>query len=329
MSTAETPPERTVEADVATDVVLKSLPPPSRLDAYLSPVMFSVSVLFLALAAGLIHRVGQEDNAAAPIEELIITRSLLALWPIFLIEAFFRFWFHRQQMPLGTRILSTLMICIFPPSRLAGRAYLNPQMLWLPVLGWQIVDRPLRKKLHEYFGVPMIVVALMVLPAVGFEYYYAEKAKTHFGLGLVLSIANSIIWGVFAFEFIVMISAADKKMPYIMKHWMDLAIVILPLVDFLPILRVLRLTKVLQLQQLTKMGRLYRMRGLLMKLWRAILVLGMLQKLLARPTEKRLANLREQLEIKEEEIATLRKEIEDLEKIIAERKAQAAINKPV
>jgi len=275
--------------------------------------MFYLSVLFLILAAGLIHRVGVDLSAATPIEEQLITKGMLLLWPIFIVEGFVRFRVRRGQHSLVKRLFAYLFVCLFPPSRLVGRAYADPDMMWLPRLGWHHVDRHLRRRLERFFSVPMIVVALLVLPVVGLEYVWAEKVRDHPGLALALDIGNSLIWGVFTFEFLVMVSVADKKVRYCLQNWMDLAIVLLPLVDFLPIFRLFRLTRVLQVQHLGRMGRLYRMRGLLLKFWRAILVLDMLQRLIGNTPQKRLAQLRELAAAKEEELADLRREIAELE----------------
>jgi voltage-gated potassium channel len=286
---------------------------PSQIDAIVAPIMFYLSVAFLILAAGLIHRVGVDPSAATPLEEQAIAKGMLLLWPIFLVEGFVRFRVRRGQQSLRQRFLAYLFVCLFPPSRLVGRAYADPNMMWLPLLGWHHADKHLRRRLERFFSIPMIVVALLVLPVVGAEYIWAEKARDHFGLGLALDIGNSLIWAIFAFEFLVMISVADNKLRYCVQNWMDLAIVLLPLIDFLPLFRVLRLTRVLQVQQLSKMGRLYRMRGVLLKLWRAILVLDVLQRLIGNTPQKRLKQLRDLAAAKEEELAELRREIRELE----------------
>lgn len=279
--------------------------------------MFFLSILFLVLASGLIHRVGMDPANVTPLEEQIIARSMLAIWPMFLIEGVVRLIVCRGQGSRLQRIFGLLIVCLFPPSRVALRACSDPNRLWLPWFGWRHVDRHLRRQLDRFFSVPMILVALLVLPVVCAEYFWADRIRDHFGLGLMLDIANSVIWGVFTLEFLIMIAVADKKVRYCIQHWMDLAIVVLPLIDFLPIFRLLRLTRLMQAQQLTRMGRLYRIRGLLMKLWRAVLLLDMLQKLLGNRPEKRLAQLRELLAAKEEEVADLRKEISDFERQIA------------
>ena len=77
-------------------------------------------------------------------------------------------------------------------------------------------------------------------------------------------------------------------------------------------------------RQLTKMSRLYRLRGLAMRGFRALLLLELINRMLGVPPEKQLRRLREQLREKEKEVAALRTVIVDLEKLIAAQKEEEA-----
>jgi hypothetical protein len=159
-----------------------------------------------------------------------------------------------------------------------GRAYADPETIWLPGLGWSRVDRDLRTRFERFFSVPMIVIALLVLPFLAMEYFWLETVRAHFGLSLLLDIGTSVIWLAFALEVIVMVSVADKKVRYCLTNWIDLAVVFLPLVDFMPLLRLLRLAGLVELGQVSRLGRLYRLRCLLFKLWRTVLLLEIMQR---------------------------------------------------
>src|SRR5262249_61667669 len=87
------------------------------------------------------------------------------------------------------------------------------------------------------------------------------------GLSLTLDIGTAVIWLAFALEFLVMASLAEDRINYCLCHWLDLAVVVLPLIDFLPILRLLRLRRLFEGQQVSRLGRLYRLEGLLGR-WR-------------------------------------------------------------
>ena len=87
-----------------------------------------------------------------------------------------------------------------------------------------------------------------------------------------------------------------------------------------------RITRVLELQQVSRLGRVYRLKGLLLKIWRALLLLETLQRLLGHYKEKRLRRLRELLAAREEEMGDLRREIADLEVQVArEKEAKRAL----
>lgn len=281
--------------------------------------MFWLAIVFLVLASGVLHRVGQ--GFGSHFEFQIIAWALLILWPVFVVEGLLRVIFCVRQDGILRRLTYLALLILAPPLRMGSRSYADASKTWLPVWGWCLVDRHLRKRLERFFSVPMMVIAILVVPVLALEYFWAEEVRAHFAASLFLDIASSVIWMAFAAEFILMISVADKKLRYCLQNWMDLAIVLLPLLDFLPLLRMLRLTRMLELQQVTRLGRLYRLRGLLLKLWRAILLFDVLYRLIGNVKERRLQRLRELLAAKKDEIADLVKEIEDQERELATAKA--------
>jgi voltage-gated potassium channel len=122
-----------------------------------------------------------------------------------------------------------------------------------------------------------------------------------------------LIWCAFTYEFIVMVSSTKKKLAYVKKNWIDLAIILLPLISFLRSLRIVRAAKLARfakIQQLTKMGRVYRMRGMLAKTIRAFLVLELVHRILKTSPEKRLDKLLAQVEDKQDELRELRQQVE-------------------
>jgi voltage-gated potassium channel len=283
------------------------------LDRLLARPLFWLALGFLAASAGIIHRIGQGHTTLFEAE--VIVWGLLLLWPVFILDALVRLLVCRHpNTPLAHRIGHSLLLCLAPPLRLGARSYADPETIWLPGVGWSRVDRALQTRLERFFGVPMIVIALMVLPLLAMEYFWLEAVRANFLSSLALDLGASIIWMAFAVELILMVSVTREKLGYCLQNWMDLAVVALPLVDFLPILRLIRLTRLLEFQQVLRLGRLYRLRGLLVKIWRAVLVLEVIQHLLGDYKRKRLQRLRELLAVRDEEIVELRKEIADLER---------------
>jgi hypothetical protein len=99
----------------------------------------------------------------------------------------------------------------------------------------------------------------------------------------------------------------------------------LPAVELLPVLRLLRLGRVLRLEQLLNWGRVHRLQALIARAWRAILLLQIVQRLIGRSPQRQLKKLKELLEAKEEEVADLRREIDDLELRIGRARASSKL----
>jgi hypothetical protein len=168
----------------------------------------------------------------------------------------------------------------------------------------------------------MIFIALAILPVLLIEVGMKNQVAARPWLQFVLHLSLGIIWFAFATEFIVMVSVAEKKIRYCKEHWLDIAIILLPLISFLRSLRVVRATRVARLariQQITKMSRLYRLRGLAMRTLRALLLLKIVNRILRISPETQLKRLREQLRDKKTEIKLLRMQIAELEKYIEEK----------
>lgn len=311
---------------------------------HLAKMMFVLSLVFLALVASLIvlwvdmprvellaGEVGEgtvsasetsflERNATEIGEYFFI--ALLSIWPLFWLELLYNFGTRTESARefLATR-KSEIFACLCPPLRLAAPNHQMDKMIWLPHLGWKHSGKPLMRKLEHLFGTPMLIIALFILPILLVEFGLKSVVESNFGLQLTLHICTGLIWCAFAIEFIVMINATDKKLAYVKKNWIDLAIILLPLISFLRSLRAIRAFKVAKfakVQQLARVGRIYRMRGLMAKALRALMLLEFLNRLLRITPEKKLSKL---LAEKEE----LMEELDELEqKILATRNSVEA-----
>ena len=204
--------------------------------------------------------------------------------------------------------------------------------IWLPKLGWHPSGKPLAKLLEKVFSKPMLIIAMLILPILLIEFGFSQQVRTMPWLKLALSVSTGLIWCAFAIEFIIMVSATDKKFAYIKKNWIDLAIILLPLVSFLRSLRIVRaanIAKFARVQQLSKMSRIYRMRGLVAKSIRALMVLEVLHRVLKTSPEKRIVKLSLRLEEMEEEANEIRSQIKRLQSQIAEAEEQDLIQDDV
>jgi hypothetical protein len=283
--------------------------------------MFFLSLAFLVVLAGFIHRFPRL-NPGDP-EMYLILGGLAVLWVVFLAEAALRFQSRDRARPVWKALAAALVCGLLPPLRMGCRNQARPDHIWLPGLGWQKIDAHLRGTLERFFSVPMIFFALMVLPLFVLEYYWADTVHAEPALALGLDIGTSVIWLAFAIELILMVAVADRPVRYCVVHWIDVAIVVLPAVEVMPLFRLLRLGRVLRLEQLLRWGRLQRLQALAARAWRAVLLLEIVQWLTGRTPEQQLKQLQELLQAKEEEVADLRREIQEL----AERIARKALSR--
>jgi hypothetical protein len=300
---------------------------PTRPRDALARPMFWLAFVFLLFTAGLLHRFNRSE--LTPVEREIILYGVLLLWPVIAIEACVSFLLRNPAQGRTRPALRMLLVVLMPPFRmgLANHATGVPQ-LWLPGLGWQVVDKALVRRLDRGFGVPMIFFAFLILPLLVLEYAWADRVRTSPGLALFLHAGIAVVWVAFSLELILKVSVAPRVPSYLKERWLDVAIVAFPLLEFAlshlvdaaPLARLLRLSRALQPEQIARMNQLYRLRGLLMKGWHAMLLLEVIARLTGHTLEKRLKHLEADLAVKEQELADLREEIEGVRRKIDEEK---------
>jgi hypothetical protein len=149
-----------------------------------------------------------------------------------------------------------------------------PGCRYVPVkfLGIVVADDDLRKRIDRYFHAPLIVLALLVLPLLVLDYIYIRESEQVTSSGatggwmwwLVIG-GLTLIWIAFTAEFIIKIAIAESRWEYLRRNWLDLIIIVIP------VLRPLRVAAVARTTQA------FRLRGVGFKLARYIftLVIGM------------------------------------------------------
>ncbi len=313
-----------------------------RFTDLLAPFMFGCSLVFLALVAAIVvlvidvPRVNESISTDDDLKTLVVTEQLaldrelsyeahshswghtiglilLGLWPVFFAELLKDFWLRNRSLPFFVQHRFAWLFCVFPLLRVCRRDREEVDRIWFPLLGWQKANYQLRKRLERAFSVPMVFVALLILPVLVLQFFYMQKVAEYPLLRFVLHFNAGLIWFCFALEFIVMISVAQSKFKYCKQHWLDLLIIILPLVSFLRTLQMLRASNFLKAAKLQQLARVYRLRGLSMRGFRALLMLEVVNRVVPTGHEKRLKRLREDLEEKENEIEDLRMQIAVLE----------------
>ena len=184
--------------------------------------------------------------------------------------------------------------------------------IWLPGLGWRRGGRRLQRQLERHFGVPMMVIALLIMPILIVEFFLKDQVAEYGWLRLFLHVGTGVIWFAFAAEFILMVSIAEKKIEYCKEHWIDLAIILLPLVSFLrslSIARASRLSNLIRIQQLSNLARAYRLRGTALKAFRVLILFDLTERILHISDERRIRKMEQQLAEMEKQTRLLRQRI--------------------
>jgi len=263
--------------------------------------MFAAALAFLWMLGMFMHagRGSPAELAAAH-----YGRVMVWLYPLFIAE------FLLHLLIGSKRRRQYLLFCLVPPLRLAARDCETGKSIWLPSAGWTEVDASLVKRVEKAFGGPMIAIALLMLPLLALEFIWRDAVKANAFLALLVDVGTALIWTAFAFEFIVMVSIVGRRIRYCREHWIDLVIIIAPMLAFA---RLLRLGRLMRLQYLLRASRLYRLRGLALRMYRAVMLLEVLARFVQGSPGRRLKRLRETLAEKKEEIEQILHEIREIE----------------
>ncbi|QDU79097.1 hypothetical protein Pla110_08010 [Polystyrenella longa] len=287
--------------------------------------MFLLGVVFLLFLAGFLHgtnlHILQGEEEMSPIEHfegfwsnplVVVCRwGMLLLWPCFLFEAIMH---YRYKSPRWKKAFYSVL---FPPARIGAADFQTGKTVWLPFLGKTKINAGLRHRVSRGATFPMIIIALMVLPLLAVEHTWKGQIAEHPILSYLLRGGEGFIWFAFTFEFIVMLHIVEKKFQYCKSNWLDIAIILLPVLGFLRILRLGRLVQLTsRIPQLGRMVQLYNMRGLIMRLWRAVLVFELLDRLLRGTPEKQLTRCQLQLQEKEAELKSLQEKMAALQELV-------------
>jgi len=122
-------------------------------------------------------------------------------------------------------------------------------------------------------------------------------------LQLIMWFITALIWFSFALEFILLISLSEKKLAFCKKHWINIVIILLPLLAFL---RSLQLFRFLRMAKAGKLMRAYRLKGLATRMAKLATIFNLIDRFLSRSPEKYDAHLRDKISEKEEELAELK-----------------------
>ena len=317
--------------------------------------MFWLSVAFLVCLAFLVvllvdvpglQKIANDEALAGaapePAEMLASAKALndltfgvitvmLIIWPIVIFESIAHWITRSWDRSMHRYHWFSFLFCLCPALRMCARSPEMGNRLWLPMLGWRRADKRLQRKLERMLSLPMIIIALMILPILIVDNFLKAQVAQYAWLRFLLHLGTGVIWFAFAAEFILMVSVAEKKLAYCKKNWIDLAIILLPLLSFmrsLALLRGTRLAQLMRIQQISKMARVYRLRGTVIRVIRALVLLEFAQRVFSRNPEKTIQRMRTELTEVEKrarylrhKIARLEREQSELDRFDAERQS--------
>lgn len=281
-------------------------------------VMFTLALLLLLILGLVLPHLGGSPTINEQLFSLpAIGWLLIGLWTVIVLESALGLLQARGAKPAWLRFL---LIALVPPSRLAVATHAPVRWIWLPGAGWRLRDHELFERLERDFAIPMLLITLLVIPVVLAELFLQSMIAASVEFALALHALTTLIWFAFATEFILTVSVAPNKLTYCKQHWVNIAIIILPLVAFL---RTLAFFRILKLGKASQLLRTYRLRGLLVRAQRIALLLNLIERVMQRNPERYLRILRNREQDKLRELDKLRSKIRETEARLTERDSRS------
>lgn len=269
-------------------------------------LMLAVSLAFLSTVGLVLPHGDSGDSFRAWFMQHPIFRPLVGgLWGIVILEGLAGL-FSKVDTWKG-RMRRFLLTALVPPLRMVTASGKPRGWLWLPGAGWKPTGEAMSEKLEQKLALPMVILTLLVLPVLGAELTGGETLENHPRMALATHLTTCVIWIGFTAEFLWMVAAAPDKASYCLKNWINLVIIVLPLVAFLRVLTTFRFARMIRAGKLL---RAYRLRGLWTRLWRLALLFNLIERLQKRDPAKYCAALEEKISDLEEQLAETRAKLD-------------------
>ncbi len=180
---------------------------------------------------------------------------------------------------------------LFAPLRFGRRLSGNYALMYIPFWGVCKANEALFDKMRRTLSTPMLIIALVIVPILLIDMKFKEKVEAVIpNIVILMRITEVFIWIIFTSEFIAMFSVTDEKLDYCKKNWIDLVIILLPLIAaFLTSFSFLRLLR------LNQLARAYRVKGVFAKVRQALILADSVQKIMFPKPEKQLIHLKKKL----------------------------------
>ncbi len=294
-----------------------------NLEFMIAKVMFFLTIIFISLIAIIIQYMQLDHGFEQhPFFQALID-ILLILWVFFFLERVLVLICCKERR---NKYVAHFFIALLPPLRLAARRCDDKEYIWW-IYHWQLVDQSLYQSIEKRFLYPILAISLLMIPFWIAEIIFKTGIETHPFLYHIINWGNALIWGLFTSEFIILFSMAKKQGEYLIKHWLELFIIILPLLAlsrFLLISKYLSISKstyFLWFVKIQEILNIYRARSVINRIIRILILINIVRRFYQRRNpEKYLIVLQEELAEKELEIADLKKQISEMEDLIIRQK---------
>ncbi|WKN42129.1 hypothetical protein [Tunicatimonas pelagia] len=290
-----------------------------RYDAKVASSMFYLAVLSLLLIGALIIAYTEETPSRSLLAWLSWLGGALGfIYFLFVVDVLLLFYKSRQDRvimnkPEKRRRLLTLL---FPPLRIGSRDITEGQYSWMPGWRWCKVNEGLFIELKKRFVLPMIGIAVLIIPVLIIEWKLLDEVQTTFPqlkINLILEAVQTFIWCAFTFEFILMISISRRKMNYVKKNWIDLLIILLPFISFL---RTLRISQIARLKYAT---RSFKLRGVVTKARQGLIFVDFVQRIFRLRPENEVRRLFRLLQENQRDREELQQKLKEVVQLIEKK----------
>ncbi|PIY08283.1 MAG: hypothetical protein COZ18_13080 [Flexibacter sp. CG_4_10_14_3_um_filter_32_15] len=296
-------------------LVSQELPTISKLQAFenrFAPLMFWFSIVMLMLM-GFIIMFSFSSEARLLVTPLVLWQMTILygiLMVVPLAELVYIFYLKSKEgLKVSTNQLIFRVVAIpLMPLRMGARRLSDNDWLWIPFWRWSKCNDVLLEELKRKFSMPMIGIALLIIPIlfIDLNKTVGEQVAARVpDIRLYLEGAQAFIWVAFTFEFILMFSVTRDKLDYCKANWIDLFIILLPLVSFLRTFRAIQ-----GLARVNQLARAYRFRGVITKVREALVLADLVQRIMYPNPETQLKALQKKIQKNRREKIHLEKQVE-------------------
>ncbi len=296
-------------------LIHQELPAISKLQIFenrFAPLMFWFSILMLMLM-GFIIMFSFSEEARRLITPSVLL-DMTALYGVLMIVPLSELLYviylkNKEHLKVSIHQLIFRAVAIpLMPLRMGARRLSDNDLQWIPFWGWSKCNDVLLEELKRKFSMPMIGIALLIIPIlfIDLNKTVGEQVAARVPeISLYLEAVQAFIWIAFTFEFILMFSVTRDKLDYCKTNWIDLFIILLPLVSFLRTFRAIQ-----GIARVNQVARAYRFKGVITKVREALVLADMVQRIMYPNPETQLKALQKKIQKNRREKIHLEKQVE-------------------